>query len=495
MTAMNSEFDQILDKVSAPRFKENNLSMMQQEARRAGYQLDPSGMNVIRPLGTRSPVTSPGFTTAKRTAPLSAFFGGSGSGGGVTGQNYTDAMTDALSLDTRNQQGAADRQFARNNAEIEGIRSTLGIAEGNIQQGWMTGAGELDQMAGRADALGQAQEDDFLNMSKDLYADVGGNLDASAKRLVGGRDDIDEAYRLADEAAKGFGKAISEYKDLTAQEMSSVAHGIQRNAQAQLREIKGGVHPDGTPMTSGEQLDAINSVRLEANSQVQQAITPMASRFNDAVVQLKEQLAGLKMTGAEFRLKGSSLKGEIEAGVREGENIRAQLGTALTGQLLESQAGRRQLLELSANLTSQKVQIRNAAILDSARLALEGKALTAQLVQQNPETVVSLFQGLLALYSAQSAASGTTGFGGGGGGSGVPKAEGGPSQANKGGSGMPRSQNSLWGPANSNYKGQGLNSSGGSPSKKSGGVGPTSGGRTLATRVADPISFESGRTT
>jgi cytochrome c-type biogenesis protein CcmH/NrfG len=64
--------------------------------------------------------------------------------------------------------------------------------------------------------------------------------------------------------------------------------------------------------------------------------------------------------------------------------------------------------ELYSNLHQAGTQLRSAAILSATDLEMQGRMGMAQLVQQNPESVVGWFQGLMSLLSANAAMTGNT---------------------------------------------------------------------------------------
>jgi hypothetical protein len=302
--------------------------------------------------------------------------------------------TQALLEDTARMQGAADRQWGRNQAEIEGMRGFLDEAPGQIIDEAARGAAQLEGVAGEARDLGRQQEGDFTAFRDNVMA----NADRGADRA---NADIDQAYELGDEAVSEYQRSISRYEDRGAQDASAVASAMNRRAASSMRMARSGMHPDGTPMTPAEQADAIAQVQFDTQAQIQEAVTPMLSHYNDAIAGLEQNLASLRMGNAGNRLQGASLR-------TQAESFRADIGSQMGAQTLQAQANRQRMQELYSNLHQAGTQLRSAAILSATDLEMQGRMGMAQLVQQNPESVVGWFQGLMSLLSANAAMTGNT---------------------------------------------------------------------------------------
>lgn len=424
-------------------------------ARSLGYTI--RGGNAVRNTGgVRSPFSHLGGAFGGShavTTPISSFMPPSGGGGG--GGGLPPLLLQALASDTRRMQDAADRQFWRNQGEIDGMRSFVsGIGPGLTGQANSLSA-ELDALAGKADAMGGQQHGEFMDRAGTTWDAIHGaanDFRAGADRiggeirgLVGAQlpkffGDIESSFQKGDQAVAGFERALGNFEDRTAQDASVVASGIRRNAQAQMQMARSGIHPDGTPMTAAESADMMSQIRRDTEGQVQGAITPIFSQYNMAKAQLEESLAGLRMNNANLRLQGAQLRDQgIQTGLAASDRLtnlegmkleagkaEAEVGLGLTSALVQEHQNQQALLQLSTGLSQTGVQMRQAAMLQAVNLEMQGRTQVAQLVQQNPDTVVSWFQSLLALYSA-SMASQPPPIGGGGGGGGVRR-RGGPFQ-------------------------------------------------------------------
>lgn len=396
-----------------------------------------------------------------------------------------DPMADQMELllqglmrDTGEYQRTADEQFGRNNQQIQALSGFTSSAPASINAQAAALAQLLQGQAGQVGALGDQQHGEFQDFTGgimegltadltpiqeslgDLYDDgielQGMLMDLSENAAkVGDPADVEamvrEGLSKADAAASKFERNIDEFEDRTAQDASITANAIRRSAKNREMQIKAGVRADGRPMSPAEQDAAMAMLSGQVDEQVQTASTQIFSQFNRDKAQLHQALAGIEMQAANFRMVGADILnkanqvelqglglsldalksvGQNRAQLLDIKNLeqrmafdKAQIHLGLSSQFLQSQAGQRQMAELASGLVQSSAQIQQSAILQAASLEFQGLTATAQLVQQNPESVVSYFQGLLGLFSARAAITGDTGasgggyFGGGGGGS------------------------------------------------------------------------------
>ena len=186
-------------------------------------------------------------------------------------------------------------------------------------------------------------------------------------------------------------------------------------------------------MTAQEQNDAMTQIKMSVADQVQTQATAIYSNFNTTQAQLRTTLAQIQKANADLRLQGAATKGQLastrgswtQLGI-EGNKAIGDL--AAQGAAIDAEARRTQqsFMQLGASIRETTASLQQAAMFQAVNLELNGQTQLAQLVQQNPESVVSWFQGLLALFSTQAAA-------GGGGGGGLPSR---PSQPTQTGGGI-----------------------------------------------------------
>lgn len=402
-----------------------NRETWEENARKRGWSVEKGGAFATRGLP---------FSSGQEKTPIEYF-----KPARDPSKDFPPLLLRALMTDTRAMQGAADEQWNRNNQQIGALDRWLGGVGGRVQSQAQGLAGNLRQTAGQAEGLGAQQLEEYGGFGKGVMDRVHGAVDQYGQNLdeiKGGmkgmytnlddaRGDIEEGYQLADQAASQFEGAINEYEDRTAQDASVVAAGIRRNASTAMRMARSGVHPDGTPMTAGEQAAAISQIQQDVDTQVQSAVTPIFSEYNrnktqlqTALAQLRQGNAQLRMTGAgtkgqlaDVELRGRGMEADIEKARLAGTELEAQTGLAVGDQFLKAQAGQREMMTLSAGLQQTAAQLEQTSLLESVKLELAGRTQLAQLVQQNPRSVVSWFQSLLSLYSVRAGATGNTQMG------------------------------------------------------------------------------------
>jgi len=394
-------------------------------ARKQGWQVPTGGGQATRGIP---------FTHGTEYMPITAFNPPQGEN-----LNLPPMLLKALLTDTRAMQGAANEQWGRNNDQISGLDSWLQGMPGRLSGQAGSLSGDLLSMAGRAEGMGGGQlagaeawgrgivdathrgVEGYQQGLDRVSRDIGGVV----PKLDQARGDVDKGYALGDQAVAGFEGAIKDYEDRTAQDASVVAAGIRRNAGSAMRMVRSGIHPDGTPMTSGEQASAMAQIQREVGDQVQSAVTPIFSEYNRTKTQLQTTLAQLRTGNAQMRLSGAGVKdqlaetelkarwmqGDLEKAKLAGTELESQVGLAVGDQMLKAQAGQREMMNLSAGLHQTAANLEQTSLLESVRLEMQGRTQMAQFVQQNPRSVVSWFQSLLSLYSVRAGATGNTKLG------------------------------------------------------------------------------------
>lgn len=335
--------------VMGPR---NPQQALEEFAASQGYQM--RGGQFVRREGGLKFTASPS-EMAKRMGPPGM------RGGGLLGQ-----MAGALGRDVQAQQEAADRQFARQQEEIEGMKGFLGERTGDFEALAEEQAGTLREQAGRLEETGGELREDTLS-----------RFESGAEGVMEDvRGQIGKAEDLAAQATR-------EFEDRAAQDASAAAYGIRRNAQAAMEQIGAGLNPDGTLMTPAQRQAAMTELRMETDAQVQQQITGIFSDYN-------RMRAGLRMNQASLAMAGGQLLGQV--------------GTAISGQraqaLLSTQAMQQQLMEFGANMRVQAEQIRSSAQLAAVNFEMQGRLAISEMVRANPEGIISLYAALSSFIGA-----------------------------------------------------------------------------------------------
>ena len=94
--------------------------------------------------------------------------------------------------------------------------------------------------------------------------------------------------------------------------------------------------------------------------------------------------------------------------MREGiATTRAGVGSTVAGQAMDAERIRSGYRQLAASMLEAGGNMRNAAASLAMQLESQGRTAMAEMVRNNPESVVSRFASLLQLYSVASAPGGT----------------------------------------------------------------------------------------
>lgn len=373
--------------------------------------------------------------------PVDSLLGSGPSNGAF--DNIPPVLLNALFGDTRAMQEAADQQYGRNDLAAGLFRDATDQGARDIADGGRGAVGRLQSLAG---TLGREGESDYTRL-EDLIAGTSGRVaDAAARGRAGlagaSRDvdratqfafdqvkgtnqkvdgDIEEAYALGNEAVAKWEQDIAQFKDTTAADASAISQAIYRDAESQIRDLRGASGRADGRLNNEQIMAAESQIKMRAGQQAQQAITPLFSRFNEAFANLKQAVAQMRLANANMRLEGAGLRqrgselalGAAQVGM-DGAKTKAGIEEAKFGMerdaaaaqfqeadaLAQAQQGKRDYYAMVSNLVTAAEQVGQAAILDTARLRLEGYNNFAAMIERNSRSVVSWFQGLFALYSA-----------------------------------------------------------------------------------------------
>lgn len=182
-----------------------------------------------------------------------------------------------------------------------------------------------------------------------------GEITQVGNETAQGLTDLSNRQSTAFEA--GVNEAMGNFDQTYASDVQAAISGIRESYQPQMQAIRNGMNPDGTLMTPAQQKDAMFAMNSQVGSQVQNTFTQLASSYNQA---------------------------------------RASLAQGFSGQRLNSQ-------QLAGSLQQTAASIRNAAQATALQFEASGNQAMADLIYRNPESIVSRFQGLLALAGLASA--------------------------------------------------------------------------------------------
>lgn len=306
-------------------------------------------------------------------------------GTGVTPPSYTGNQTqdllNSLDYDINQQQAAANADRGDLSAQAARFQ---GIVEGTPAAFDAVPTEADRRLAGLADDAGA------------LRSDLMGNIERDGNRLVqGAQRDFGAATRSASRYASGAvgaaEGAVRGYQQDQSALSSATVSGLERRAMSQLQEINSGMRPDGTRMTVQEQMAAKRQLQADVGQQVASTVAEIQSRANS-------ELAGLRMQLSKTKLDA----GQLVAGVE----LEAARGTAAAresaaGMELDAAKIGAHLIELQSGIGQFLTGVFEAAQASKVKAAVEGNMALYQMIADNPRSVISYFQGLMALYASK----------------------------------------------------------------------------------------------
>lgn len=346
--------------------------------------------------------------------------------GGPSGSNpdhYLDELERRLVGEGKTQQDAADRQFGRK----QRVSDLVGQF---AEEGPAAIAKQGDSAAGGLEALGDGLRDRGQEFASDLTAQLdalGGKVDRDVNAVMGAADRIERGVdkgvgaqvarsnAFADSAVKSSEEAAAGYqKDQSALVQATVA-GIDQRVKNTMRMVTAGIRPDGTRMSPAEQSAAMREAQVQTAAETGQVTAQIQSQANETMASLRNTLAQVKLGASDAAVKagaliveGAQVKAQANQQRLGAAGLRAEAGTAIAQTKIQAEQTALQYSRMDADLKQMGAQIRSAATLDAANLRLQGLGQWADLIERNPETVVSLFSGLAAIYGARLQASGST---------------------------------------------------------------------------------------
>lgn len=284
--------------------------------------------------------------------------------GGATGGGAQRITRDGVSF--------VSRGPANGGMQLEGGNGFWDKAQNNL----------LDDM-GRIQGAGDRQFDrgQMVNQGmNDLVNGVGGRVEGAANREAGrmddfaskledpngaGQQDANLANKYAADAVGTQQRAEKEYQDDNAQTMASTSEAIQRSFQGQMNEIK------NSNMTDEEKQSATFQLQGQMRSQMSQAMAPLVTRGQEMMANLKNNLAQTQMGAGQTALGAGQQRGNT--------------------------------LQMAQHAREWSGNLRASAPATAAGLEMQGRQALAGMIRDNPETVVSKFQGLMGLFAGQKA--------------------------------------------------------------------------------------------
>lgn len=353
---------------------------------------------------------------------------------GQSGGSFLDQAGAALRTDVGQLQKAANRGFERNQKAIGDIGDLTNQADAQIAAATEQSTGLL---ASTADQAAQAG-DDAVSGFNDFAEGIMSKADADVDSIMSGADaTADRARKAADTIGKNIDKnvgamtkqaldyakqsvaaakeAVTGFNANSQRAVRAVALGMERRLDSTLKQIEGGLNPDGSVMTPAERMEARVRLEDQVNSQVAEVTGQMWQDSQKFSAQLKDALssaaagagqialgaAGTAVEGEKVRLGAESLA--AQTGAQAGElklgaaGLRAQTGTTIGQQRLEAENIRLGYTQVRSALNSTIAAIQNSNAFNLMNFKMQGRAAMADLVRQNPESYVGIFSGLMQL--------------------------------------------------------------------------------------------------
>lgn len=285
-----------------------------------------------------------------------------------------DPLQQAALYDQQQLQGAADEQWGRNNQQNARMDAWLQNLGPGVLEPAQRDADQLRDIGSETLQKGRGIEDPY-------------NRDAD-RIMKQGEGDIAAARAEGRRAVQEMEGASSNYSNNMAMDMSAVASGIRQMYAAAKKELMGPT-VDGRVRTEDEIRQGTAELKRNTEVAVQQAITPLVSQWNNTKAALKQAVGQMRMNNANLLLQGA---GQLA------QSASAAAGIRSTGAGL-----RMQNTQLATGLFQAASQLEQGSMLAVAQLEAQGLTQLAQLVQQNPRTVTSWFQTLLAMEGVQAA--------------------------------------------------------------------------------------------
>ncbi len=321
--------------------------------------------------------------------------------------NYLEQLFGASAADLGSQKKAADAQKTRLDSVIKGTEGTLKDFSKTYQQGISTSLSSLDGLLGDIKGLGAQQSRDFEAGASSVMDAANKGADSVLAGANGVGSMVQSAIKTADSAVGKSEAAWRGYdQGVTENAIGATITGLREHVQQQKQMIAAGLNPDGTMMSPAERMQASRELEADTNRTVAMTAGGLREQAQKTLADLKNVTAGLQMGAAGVRVQGASLLEGANAQRLGAEQLRANVGTTISGQRLQSQAGQRELAQLSVGVQQFMSQLRTGAQLAGFQAQMAGQNSLYEQIQSNPESVISLLPTLLLMGQVASSPGG-----------------------------------------------------------------------------------------
>lgn len=335
---------------------------------------------------------------------------------------FIDQTTQLIKNEYRAQQGAADRQYGRNEQATGSFQDLVSQIPGRMKTGGDTKP--LEDLISQIEALGAQQQSDVMKgigdvvgTAKSLYKSTVGGIDDVIGSLSGMAKSGSVALNTAAARAEAASRdAIAKYdQGINEDVIRSTVSGIRAEAHQAMQMIRGGTGPDGRRLTPAEQSQMMRDLRFDVGRQAVSVATQVRAQAQETLAGLRTSLAGVILEGGKMRAGASELEMQGANLAMQGENLKGQAGERLTatqqfgvGALLQSQEGQRALQGVLSGVTQFMSQLKQSTELSSLQMEMQGRGMTAEMIRANPESIISVLSAFMALGSFATAPNGTT---------------------------------------------------------------------------------------
>lgn len=323
-------------------------------------------------------------------------------GNAVNGDGSLGSASGAIQTDTARMQGAANRQYVRNDQATQRFGDYLGGTEGAIMGEADRAGGLLTDFDKKAGTYG-----DSAVSSAEKFGDAA--TAASRTAAEGANRDLDKAGGYLDQSLQFSKDAVNTAKDAVAgynaafqEHTRAMVAGLDRRATTELNRINSGRHPDGSPMSNAERLAQQKDLNFNTGMQVATVVSNMWEESQKTAAGLRMQLANTQ-TAAAANAAGLG----HERGVLATERLAAGDQVARTSmeagaQRLQAEQVRQGYTQIRGSMLNLMTSIRTSSRALATQLGIQGRISMADMIRQNPESVVSLFSGIAAMASLNS---------------------------------------------------------------------------------------------
>lgn len=330
--------------------------------------------------------------------------GGAGVGGGR--ESGIDQLGRVLRTETEQMQAAADEQYGRNLAQERAMEETLRGINPSLVGTADANAGMLRDEAGRVGAAG----DEAVSQYDQQAGDVRGRLDQDLKGVFGSADRADrsaaEALGYASRAEDAGVAAVRGYDVGSQENIAATMMGMEKRFQSQIQAVNNGLNPDGTRMTPEEQQAARRELQFETSQATSATVAGLRDQMQTTLANLRTSLGQIRLGAGQVALGAAA--SQLEGGkLREGAaRTRADVGTNLAAGRLEAEKVRLGFKQLGSSLLEASANLQNQARATALQLEVAGRGDLAEMVRNNPKSIVSMFAGLLTLQEMATAPGG-----------------------------------------------------------------------------------------